>query len=86
MVYGSNEYVEPGYLFSVRDGSLFARKFDAAALKEALRSDLEAVCGRDGDPDLMNKIADERQVTTVDQLVGWLKGRSHPALQMSKMF
>lgn len=27
------EYAEPGYLFSVRDGSLFARKFDALTLK-----------------------------------------------------
>lgn len=58
----------------------------SSRLKESLWGELQAVCAREGDPDLMQKIADERQVTTVDQLLHWLQDRGHPALEMSKMF
>ncbi len=58
----------------------------SSSLKELLGAELQAVCVREGEPDLMDKIADERSVTTVDELLRWLKGHEHPVLKMSKMF
>ena len=58
----------------------------SSTLKESLSEELKAVCTREGDPDLMDKIADERQVATVEQLISWLKEHRHPALEMERMF
>jgi acetyl-CoA synthase len=58
----------------------------SSILKEAMAEELKSVCIREGEPWLMEKIADERQVTSVAELVGWLKARNHPALQMQKIF
>jgi acetyl-CoA synthase len=58
----------------------------SSRLKESLKDELQAVCEREGEPDLMNKIADEHHVATAEQLVQWLKQHDHPALQMEKMF
>ena len=38
------------------------------------------------DPDFMNKIADERSVSTVEDLLAWLEGHNHPAMAMEPMF
>jgi acetyl-CoA synthase len=35
-----------------------------------------------GDPDLLDKIADERCVTTVEELIPFLEEKGHPALMM----
>ena len=40
------------------------------------------VAEREGDPDLINKIADERNATTVDELLAWMEEHNHPALLM----
>ncbi len=58
----------------------------SSSLKESLSAELRAVCAREGEPDLVEKIADERRVTTVEELLRWLKSHDHPALKMSKMF
>mgnify|MGYP001098784055 FL=1 len=41
---------------------------------------------RKGDPDLIEKIADERNVTTVDELLVWMEEHAHPVLAMESMF
>ncbi len=58
----------------------------SSRLKESMTEELQAVCEREGAATLMEKIADERQVTTVEQLVRWLNEHKHPALEMEKMF
>jgi acetyl-CoA synthase len=51
-------------------------------LKEELAEELKAACEREGVPDLMDKVADGSQVTTVEQLLPFLEQKSHPALSM----
>ncbi len=58
----------------------------SSGLKESMREELQAVCEREGDPELLDKIADERHVTTAEELVAWLKEHKHPALAMEKVF
>ncbi len=58
----------------------------SSRLKESLKEELLAVCKREGDPALMDKIADEHHVTNTEQLVRWLKEHKHPALEMGKLF
>ena len=58
----------------------------SSVLKESMAAELQAVCEREGEPGLMDKIADERQVTSVEELVRWLKEHNHPALAMEPMF
>ncbi len=58
----------------------------SSVLKESMAAELQAVCEREGEPGLMDKIADERQVTSVDELVKWLKAHKHPAMAMEPMF
>lgn len=54
----------------------------SSILKETMKEELQQVCEREGDPDLLDKIADERSVTTVEELLPFLEERGHPALTM----
>jgi acetyl-CoA synthase len=58
----------------------------SSVLKESMADEMQAVAAREGDPDLINKIADERNVTSVDELLAWLEEHNHPALVMDAMF
>jgi len=51
-------------------------------LKESMPEEFKAVAEREGIPDLIDRIADERKVTDVDELLVWLEEHDHPALQM----
>ena len=51
-----------------------------------MAEELKAVCEREGDPDLLDKIADERAVTTVEELLPFLEEHEHPALAMDPIF
>jgi acetyl-CoA synthase len=87
----------PGVV-GVGRGHLLSPKFIAAEggfrrvvwmssrLKRSMSQELQAVCEREGDPALMDKIADEHNATTVAALVRWLEGHNHPALRMERMF
>jgi CO dehydrogenase/acetyl-CoA synthase beta subunit len=48
--------------------------------------ELQAVAEREGDPDMIGKIADERDVTSVEDLLAWLEAHNHPALIMDPIF
>ena len=50
-----------------------------------MAEELKVVAQREGDPDLIGKIADDHNVTTVEQLVAWLEEHNHPALTMPPM-
>lgn len=55
-------------------------------LKESMADELRAVAEREGDPELIKRIADENHVTTVDELLAWLEENNHPALVMDPIF
>jgi acetyl-CoA synthase len=54
-------------------------------LKETMAEGLKVVADREGDPSLIDRIADERSVTTVEELLPWLEEHEHPALTMEAM-
>ena len=58
----------------------------SSVLKEMMAEEFKIVEEREGDPDLLDKIADERHVTTVDELLTWMTEHEHPALTMEPMF
>jgi acetyl-CoA synthase len=54
-------------------------------LKDSMASELQVVADREGDPELISRIADGDSVTEVDELVKWLEEHNHPALDMEPM-
>ncbi len=71
--------------FISADGGFKRIVWMSSFLKETMSAELAAVAEREGIPDLIDRIADERGVTTVDELVAWLKEKEHPALEMGVM-
>jgi acetyl-CoA synthase len=55
-------------------------------LKESMAEELKVVAERAGEPDLIERIADERGVTTVEELLPWMEEHNHPVLTMDPMF
>jgi CO dehydrogenase/acetyl-CoA synthase beta subunit len=58
----------------------------SSVLKEAMADELKAVAIREGDPDLIDKIPDERNAATVEEVLAWLEEHNHPALVMDPIF
>ena len=54
-------------------------------LKENLRDKLQKRCEEEGVPDLLDKIADESNATTAEELVEYLTKVGHPALEMDSI-
>jgi len=78
------------YLISPRfisaDGGFKRVIWMSSVLKETMSEEMKVVADREGDPDLIDKIPDERNVSTVDELLAWLEEHNHPALVMDPMF
>ncbi len=55
------------------------------ALKETLHEQLTKRCEEIGDPDFINKIADEDVGETEEEILPWLEEKGHPALTMEPM-
>ena len=72
--------------FLLSEGGFKRIVWMSSMLKETMAEELKAVCEREGDPDLLSKIADERSVTTVEQLLPFLEEHGHPALTMDPLF
>jgi len=68
--------------FISADGGLKRLVWMPKELKEHLGDKMKKRCEEIGDPDFMNKIADETVATTTEQLVEFLQKVKHPALQM----
>ena len=51
-------------------------------IKEQMADEMKVIAEREGDPDLMDKIADGSVATTVDELLAYLEEKGHPALAM----
>ncbi len=85
-VMGHGKYYITSNKFISSDGGFKRVVWMSSFLKETMAEELEAVASREGDPDLIDKIADERSVTTVEELLPFLEEKGHPALTMPLMF
>ncbi|MBT3315451.1 MAG: CO dehydrogenase/CO-methylating acetyl-CoA synthase complex subunit beta [Anaerolineae bacterium] len=54
-------------------------------LKDSMSAEFQGVADREGIPDLIERIADSENVTTVEELVEWVKEKDHPVLDMGPM-
>lgn len=85
-VMGVGKYYLVSPKFISADGGFKRVVWMSSVLKESMAGELQAVAEREGDPDLINRIADETKVANVEELVAWLEERNHPALVMESMF
>jgi acetyl-CoA synthase len=72
--------------FISADGGFKRVVWMSSVLKEMMAEEFKVVAQREGDPDLLDKIADERNATSVDELLAWMEEHGHPALTMESMF
>ncbi len=84
-VMGIGKYYLLSKKFISADGGFKRVVWMSANLKDTMGAELREVCVREGDPDLLDRIADGRTVTDVESLVEWLKEHDHPALKMPPM-
>ncbi|MCL5736181.1 MAG: acetyl-CoA decarbonylase/synthase complex subunit alpha/beta [Actinobacteria bacterium] len=82
---GMGKYYLLSKKFISAEGGLKRVVWMSSFLKDTMAEDLKAVCEREGDPELLDKIADERYVTTVDELLPFLEEHGHPALAMESI-
>ena len=85
-VMGIGKYFLVSKKFIRADGGFKRIVWMSSFLKESLAEELKAVCEREGDPNLLDKIADERVATTVEELLPFLEEKGHPALTMPPLF
>jgi len=83
---GVGKYYLLSRKFMSADGGFKRIVWMSSVLKETMAEELKAVCEREGDPDLMAKIADERGATTVEELLPFIEEHGHPALMMEPIF
>jgi len=72
--------------FISADGGFKRVVWMSSVLKETMADEFREVAAREGDPELLDRIADERNVSTVDDLLAWLEAHQHPAMIMEPMF
>ncbi len=72
--------------FITADGGFKRVVWMSSVLKETMADELTAVAIREGDPELIEKIADDRTATTVDELLAFMEEKAHPCLMMEPMF
>jgi len=85
-VMGVGKYYLTSPKFISADGGFKRIVWMSSVLKQMMAEEFKGVAMREGDPDLIDKIADERNVSTVDELLVWMEEHSHPALVMDPMF
>ena len=81
-VMGHGKYYITSNKFLSSDGGFKRVVWMSSFLKESMAAELKAVAEREGDPDLIDRIADERAATTVEELLPCLEEKGHPALTM----
>ncbi len=72
--------------FMSADGGFKRVVWMSSILKEQMAEQLKTVAEREGDPDLIDKIADETICTDVEGLLAYMSEKGHPALEMDPMF
>jgi acetyl-CoA synthase len=83
---GMGKYYLTSKKFISADGGMKRVVWMSSNLRESMRPALQEVCERDGDPDLLDKIADETVATSVEELLPFLEEKGHPALTMDPLF
>ena len=83
---GVGKYYLLSKKFISADGGFKRIVWMSSFLKDSMAGELKAVAEREGDPDLIDKIADERSATTVEELLVFLEDSGHPALAMESLF
>ena len=68
--------------FISADGGLFRMVWMPKSLKDFLHDKLMVRSEELGDPDFINKVADETITTDVTELMEWCTEKNHPALTM----
>ena len=85
-VMGVGKYYLLSPKFISADGGFKRVVWMSSILKETMAEELHAVATREGDPELISRIADERYAVTVEELLAWLEEHDHPALTMPPIF
>jgi acetyl-CoA synthase len=85
-VMGVGKYylISPKFIYA--DGGFKRIVWMSSFLKESMADELRVVAQREGDPDLIDRICDERGASTVDELMAWMEEHNHPALLMDPIF
>ncbi|HKZ55794.1 MAG TPA: acetyl-CoA decarbonylase/synthase complex subunit alpha/beta [Anaerolineales bacterium] len=84
MGHGKFYILSPKFISS--DGGFKRVVWLSSVLKEQMAEQLKQVAIREGDPDLIEKICDERIATDVEGLVRHVTEKNHPALSMPPLF
>ncbi len=85
-VMGVGKYYLISPKFISADGGFKRVVWMSSVLKNMMVDEFKVVADREGDPDLIEKIADEKNVTTVDELLAWMAEHNHPALVLDPIF
>jgi acetyl-CoA synthase len=85
-VMGVGKYFLTSPKFIRADGGFKRVVWMSSVLKETMANELTTVAEREGDAELLGRIADERHATTVEELLAWLEEHQHPALTMPPIF
>jgi len=85
-VMGVGKYYLTSPKFISADGGFKRVVWMSSFLKQSMAEEFTAVAEREGDPDLLSKIADETVCIEVDELLVYLEEVNHPALTMDMMF
>ena len=85
-VMGVGKYYLASPKFISADGGFGRVVWMSSVLKDSMSAELKMVAEREGDPQLIDRIADERCASTVEELLRWLEEHEHPALSMDPIF
>ncbi len=72
--------------FISSDGGFKRVVWMSSVLKQTMATELQTVAEREGEPELISKIADETICTDVDGLLAHMESVGHPALMMDPIF
>jgi len=84
-VLGIGKYFIISNKFIRADGGLKRIVWMSSFLKETMAEELKEAAIRAGDPDLIDKIADERVAITEEEVLAYLEEVGHPALTMEPL-
>jgi len=85
-VMGVGKYYLTSPKFISADGGFKRVVWMSSVLKDTMAEEFKLVAERAGDTELIDRIADERSVSTVEDLLPWMEKNNHPALTMDPIF
>jgi acetyl-CoA synthase len=85
-VMGVGKYYLASPKFISADGGFKRIVWMSSVLKDTMAEEFKVVAEREGDLELIDRIADERSVSNVEELVAWLEEHEHPTMTMDPIF